>query len=111
MVKLAHDIGVSDVADAKACRKAGIPLPGLGHWAKSGSGKQRQPKPKPPQAEGKVRFQVLDRDTPLATTGTDLNSPIVRRTITDSCKRSHYARPSPAPSLRHAHPRASQSAP
>lgn len=27
MVKLAHDIGVSDVAVAKACRKAGIPLP------------------------------------------------------------------------------------
>jgi hypothetical protein len=30
MVKLAHDIGVSDVALAKACRKAGIPLSGRG---------------------------------------------------------------------------------
>jgi len=79
MVKLAHDIGVSDVAVAKACRKAGIPLPGRGHWAKSE--KQRQRKPKPPKVEGKVRFQVLDRDNSLATTGTDLNSPIVRRTI------------------------------
>lgn len=29
MVKLAHEIGVSDVAVAKACRKAGIPLPGV----------------------------------------------------------------------------------
>ncbi len=28
MIKLAHNIGVSDVAVAKACRKAGIPLPG-----------------------------------------------------------------------------------
>ena len=79
MVKLAHDIGVSDVAVAKACRKASIPLPGRGHWAKSE--KQRQRKPKPPAVEGKVRFQVLDRDTLPAKTGTDSNSPIVRRTI------------------------------
>lgn len=79
MVKLAHEIGVSDVAVAKACRKAGIPLPGRGHWAKSE--KQRQRKPKPPQVEGNVRFQVLDRDNSLVATGTDLNSPIVRRKI------------------------------
>ena len=59
MVKLAHDIGVSDVAVAKACRKAGIPLPGRGrgrgHWAKSE--KQRPRKPKPPQVEGRVRVK------------------------------------------------------
>lgn len=79
MVKLAHDIGVSDVAVAKACRKAGIPLPGRGHWAKPE--KQRQRKPKSPQVDGKVLFQVLDRDNSLATTGTDLNSPKVRRKI------------------------------
>ncbi|MNR15393.1 hypothetical protein D3C85_1319260 [compost metagenome] len=79
MVKLAHDIGVSDVAVAKACRKAGIPLPGRGHWAKSE--KQRQRKPKPPQIEGKVRFQVLDRDTPPDKTGTGSSSPKTRRTI------------------------------
>ncbi|NWB56522.1 hypothetical protein [Pseudomonas sp. F8002] len=79
MIKLAHDIGVSDVAVAKACRKTGIPLPGRGHWAKPE--KHRRRKPKPPQVEGKVRFQVLDRDTPPAKPGTDLNSTIVRRTI------------------------------
>lgn len=79
MIKLAHEIGVSDVAVAKACRKAGIPLPGRGHWAKSE--KQRQRKPKPPQVEDDVRFQVLDRDNSLVTAGTDLKSPIVRRTI------------------------------
>ncbi|KTC15881.1 hypothetical protein [Pseudomonas viridiflava] len=37
MVTLAHEIGVSDVAVAKACRKAGSPLAGRGHWAKSQS--------------------------------------------------------------------------
>lgn len=79
MVKLAHEIGVSDVAVAKACRKAGIPLPGRGHWAKSE--KQRQRTPKPPQVEGKVRFQVLDHNTLPGKTGTDSNSPIARRTI------------------------------
>lgn len=81
MVKLTHDIGVSNVAATKACRKAGIalPLPGRGHWAKPE--KQRQRKPKPPQVDGKVLFQVLDRDNSLATTGTDLNSPKVRRKI------------------------------
>ena len=79
MVKLAHEIGVSDVAVAKACRKAGIPLPGRGHWAKSE--KQRQRKPKPPQVEGDVRFQVLDRDNSPVKAGTDLKSPIFRRTI------------------------------
>jgi hypothetical protein len=77
MVKFAHDIGASDVAIAEACRKASIPLPQRGHWAR----KKRQRKPKPPQVEGKVRFQLLDRDNSLATTGTNLNSPIVRRTI------------------------------
>ncbi|SOO05641.1 hypothetical protein XFF7767_460031 [Xanthomonas citri pv. fuscans] len=30
---LAKEIGVSDVALSKACRKAGIPLPNRGHWA------------------------------------------------------------------------------
>lgn len=45
------------------------------------SEKKLQPKPKLPQVEGNVRFQVLDHDTSLAATGTDLNSPIVRGTV------------------------------
>jgi hypothetical protein len=37
VVKLAHYIGVSDVAASKACRRAGIPFRGRGRgrWAKS----------------------------------------------------------------------------
>lgn len=34
VLKLAQEIGVSDVGLAKACRKAGIPLPSRGYWAK-----------------------------------------------------------------------------
>ena len=33
VLRLAQEIGISDVALAKACRKANIPLPARGHWA------------------------------------------------------------------------------
>lgn len=36
---LGKRLGVSDVAVAKRCRQAGIPLPGLGYWAKKEAGK------------------------------------------------------------------------
>jgi len=38
--KLAKRFGISDVAVAKRCRKANIPLPGKGYWAKKEAGKQ-----------------------------------------------------------------------
>ncbi|MCK8663761.1 hypothetical protein M1M11_02565 [Pseudomonas azerbaijanoccidens] len=79
MVKLAHDIGVSDVTVTKAFRKAGIPLLSRGHWAKPE--KQRPRKPKPPLGEGKVRFQVLDRTTLPTTAGTDPELRIVQRVV------------------------------
>jgi hypothetical protein len=37
--ELAKEIGVSDVALSKACRKANIPRPGLGYWARKAFGK------------------------------------------------------------------------
>ncbi|MHC8286885.1 hypothetical protein ACYZUD_08655 [Pseudomonas sp. XS1P51] len=79
MVKLAQEIGVSDVAVAKAFRKAGIPLPGRGHWAKQE--KRRKRKPTPPPIEGKIRFQLLDPAPPPAETSAETNSPTVRRII------------------------------
>lgn len=61
LLKLAAEIGVSDVGLAKACRRAEIPLPGRGHWAKSG--KHRPPPPKLPKASTRatetISFQVL----------------------------------------------------
>jgi hypothetical protein len=61
LLKLAAEIGVSDVGLAKACRRAEIPLPGRGHWAKSG--KHRPSPPKLPkttaQATETISFQVL----------------------------------------------------
>jgi hypothetical protein len=58
LLKLAQEIGVSDVGLAKACRKAGIPLPSRGYWAKQPSG--RPARPKPPTETGSISFQVLD---------------------------------------------------
>jgi len=44
---LAKEIGVSDVAVGKACRRAGVPRPGLGYWAKKKAGKSTKKLPLP----------------------------------------------------------------
>jgi len=61
VLKLAQEIGISDVALSKACRKAGLALPSRGHWAKPVS--KRPGKPKPPSDERPITFTVLDRST------------------------------------------------
>lgn len=62
ILKLAKEVGVSDVALAKACRKVGIPLPGRGHWAKSEAKRPKQPRmPKyAGNGSGDVTFTTLD---------------------------------------------------
>ena len=62
ILKLAKQIGVSDVGLAKACRKVGIPLPGRGYWAKSEERRPEQP-PLPKMAgenQAEVTFTTLD---------------------------------------------------
>ncbi|MBA6098519.1 hypothetical protein H4C80_15470 [Pseudomonas juntendi] len=59
VLKLAREIGVSDVALGKACRKAGIAVPRRGHWAKPAT--KRPKKPAPPISNELVSFRVLDR--------------------------------------------------
>lgn len=64
---IAKEIGVSDVAVAKACRKAGIPLPNRGHWAivKSGRAVKTPPLPNPkPDQLNSVWFTVLENPPP-----------------------------------------------
>lgn len=48
MSKLARRLGVSDVGLAKACKRADIPGPGLGYWAKLQHGKKVMRTPLPP---------------------------------------------------------------
>ncbi|WJN50028.1 hypothetical protein [Pseudomonas asiatica] len=59
VLTLAREIGVSDVALGKACRKAGIAVPRRGHWAKPAA--ERPKKPTPPTSNELVSFRVLDR--------------------------------------------------
>jgi hypothetical protein len=66
---VAKEIGISDVALSKACRKAGIPLPGRGYWAAAKSG-QIAPKPKlPGKKPGQsdlVHFRILKKSFKVA---------------------------------------------
>lgn len=59
VLTLAREIGVSDVALGKACRKAGIAVPSRGRWAKPAT--KRPKKPAPPTSNELVSFRVLDR--------------------------------------------------
>lgn len=61
LLKLATEIGVSDVAIGKACRRAGIPLPGRGYWAKDAGTRTRAPLGESPGPQHeRIRFSVLD---------------------------------------------------
>ena len=50
--EVAKRLGVSDVGLAKLCRRASIPIPGRGYWARVESGQQIGRTPLPPAPEG-----------------------------------------------------------
>lgn len=52
MTAVAKQIGLSDVGLAKACRRAVVPVPERGYWAKLKSGKQGLPPSLPPRGLG-----------------------------------------------------------
>jgi hypothetical protein len=79
VLKLAQEIGISDVALSKACRKAGLSLPSRGHWAKPVS--KRPSKPKPPTAEHPISFAVLDRSTLPVQSAAPIKPKATRSTI------------------------------
>jgi len=79
VLKLAQEIGISDVALSKACRKAGLSLPSRGHWAKPVS--KRPSKPKPPTAEHPISFTVLDRSTLPVQSAVPIKPKAIRSTI------------------------------
>jgi len=61
LLKLAREIGVSDVALGKACRRAAIPLPGRGYWAKAVETRRVPPLPATADpGRPTIEFQVLD---------------------------------------------------
>ena len=67
VLAIAKDVGVSDVALAKACRKAGIPLPSRGHWAIINAGRTVKTPALPALKTGQpatVSFSVLANPPP-----------------------------------------------
>lgn len=52
MTQLAKRFGLSDVGLAKACRRAAIPVPERGYWAKRQAGKPTVRQPLPPRGPG-----------------------------------------------------------
>ncbi len=79
VLKLAQEIGISDVALSKACRKAGVALPPRGHWAKPVS--KRPGKPKPPVGGQPISFRVLDRSTLPVQSAAPIKPKAIRSTI------------------------------
>jgi len=60
-VKLAAELGISDVALAKTCRRMGIPRPPRGYWARMEAGEKLKREPLPTAKPGQspqVIFQV-----------------------------------------------------
>jgi len=67
VLRIAKEIGVSDVAVAKACRKAGIPLPSRGHWAIVNAGRAVKTPPLPKAQAGQpdsVSLSILENPPP-----------------------------------------------
>ncbi len=52
VLETAPRLGVSDVALAKLCRRAAIPIPGRGYWARVESGQPLKRPPLPPSPDG-----------------------------------------------------------
>lgn len=71
MVELAADLGLSDVALAKRCRKLRVPVPGRGYWARVAAGQEPR-RPKLAKREDQVgdaqalAFAAVAEDAPAA---------------------------------------------
>lgn len=59
MRDLAKELGFSDSAIAKHCRRANIPLPGRGHWAKKAAGLETERLELPPRDLGQDNFVTI----------------------------------------------------
>lgn len=74
---VAGEFGVSDVALAKACKNAGIPLPGRGHWQRVAAGKDVGSPAPPPRGLGEGFYVAVGADKSRASSGDDaIDAPI-----------------------------------
>jgi hypothetical protein len=65
--KLAKELGISDVALAKWCRKLNVPKPGLGDWRRMETGKPvKKPKLPQPERTDKLRLTIRHPQQPAS---------------------------------------------
>ena len=64
MSELARDVGISDVALAKRCRKLGIPVPGRGYWARVSAGQSPRRPPLKAREKRPLDHSALAFHTP-----------------------------------------------
>jgi integrase len=70
VMEVAQRLGVSDVALAKLCRRAAIPVPGRGYWSRVDSGQQIGRTPLPPAPESLPELLRIRGEEPIPMTAT-----------------------------------------
>ncbi len=76
MREIAGLLGVSDVALGKTCRRASIPVPGLGYWAKVHAGKSPPKLHLPPRTPGMSNHVDMPQKAQLANIASLLSNQI-----------------------------------
>lgn len=61
---VARELGISDVALGKACRRLAIPLPGRGYWAKVAAGQKLTPIPLPKVSDVPSQISFIPIEPP-----------------------------------------------
>jgi hypothetical protein len=86
VMQLAKEVGVSDVAVAKICRRLWVPVPPRGYWARIAAGHTPRKPPLPPRGEGTPGSHVFRRwrapEGAVASTVTDDDAPSVTVPLT-----------------------------
>src|SRR5262245_12691761 len=81
VMQLAKEMGISDVAVAKICRKLVIPVPPRGYWARLAAGQSPKKAALPPATPKMAGSHVFRRwrapEGAIAPTVTDEDAPIV----------------------------------
>src|ERR1700704_2520660 len=64
--QVAAELGISDVALAKRCKKLNVPKPSLGYWAKVAAGQKpaKVPLPSAPSNPGEFFAQTAEKPLP-----------------------------------------------
>lgn len=85
MPKLSRELGVSDVAIAKACRRADILVPGVGYWAKIQHGKRVRQSPLPPPGPKTPAVVQISpgQSTPVRDLPAEIQEQIARESTTE----------------------------